>query len=709
MELSRYLAIAWRRKLMIVLTAALIIAITAVATWRATPKYSASAIVRVSTAADGSSEYINHDLAYSDRLMKTYVRLATLRPALDQLKQRLGAAELPELEVYTQPNTELIQITATSTDATLAAAAANSLAEILIAQASQTVMPGDTTAPHRAITIVDPALAPAAPSSPRVRLNLLLGTLFGLASGLALALAAELVAQRRALQARARYRTAPARPAKLLDVLTVLRVRRAARTASFARQQAIITPIDTSVGAEQPAQLAAPARAPNRATADLSRVCVDCGFCSIKGARFCGRCGSTLPEPSARLRAAELPDQPPGARPAYAFAGKPAAQAGQLRPWLAQASAALRLAVARWGLLGASITFVAVALVLLGRILAQPLPNAAASDAAPIVIIPATSAPVPAHASTAPPAATALPAAVARTLDPAEALVTSMALTVTVRGERLDQVRDAALVSADGTLMPAALQAHTADRITLLIAPPARPLNGAIAYTLQLDGQRQPGVAIRLRDFIERRTVQGVRADYAYTSRVASDARGPYTTLRAEPRVQAQPVGQLRVGDQVELLQDDVAGWYNVRIRTSADQALVGTAAWVERWLIDNQQVPLPGRQVYAGTYSEQAFDQNARCGAAFESTIWGSVEDRAGNGIGGAVVQVTSSDRQTSYRASTKADGSYSVPGLGCTTWVVRLVGLPNGQEFQANGVYIRTLNGGRASSVAVRFRQQP
>ena len=81
-------------------------------------------------------------------------------------------------------------------------------------------------------------------------------------------------------------------------------------------------------------------------------------------------------------------------------------------------------------------------------------------------------------------------------------------------------------------------------------------------------------------------------ADYSYTSRVAADEAGAYTSLLAEAALNSAAQGKLRNGDQVDVLRNDLADWYQVRIATSADPSQAGLVGWVERWLIDNQNPP---------------------------------------------------------------------------------------------------------------------
>jgi hypothetical protein len=97
--------------------------------------------------------------------------------------------------------------------------------------------------------------------------------------------------------------------------------------------------------------------------------------------------------------------------------------------------------------------------------------------------------------------------------------------------------------------------------------------------------------------------------------------------------------------------------------------------------------------------------DAAVQCGASFESSIYGSIENSSGKGIAGAVVRVTSADGRNTYTLTTGRGGVYNFGGLGCTAWNVRLISVPN-TKIQANTVKVTNLNGGRFTSAEVRFK---
>jgi serine/threonine protein kinase len=320
----------------------------------------------------------------------------------------------------------------------------------------------------------------------------------------------------------------------------------------------------------------------------------------------------------------------------------------------------------------------------------------------------------PEMAVQAPTATLEVAQAQATRLDPTSVFAGDLPIMITVDGTHMDKVRVARLVSGSGAVIPAEMLTRVESQIRISIRALPEPIKGEANYALQLDGVVQKVPVITLRDYRERKPAQGVLADYSYTSRVAADEAGAYTSLLAEAALNSAAQGKLRNGDQVDVLRNDLADWYQVRIATSADPSQAGLVGWVERWLIDNQNPPpaptatpepTPAVQVFAGRVYSAPTDAAAQCGAAFESSIYGSVENSSGKGIPGAVVRVTSADGRNSYTLTTGRGGVYTVGGLGCTTWVVRLISVPKA-KIQANTVTVGNLNGGRFTSAEVRFK---
>lgn len=144
MNLLRYLQILNRRKWIVIVTALAVLTVTIVGTLRTRPVYAATALVRVAQADPGSVSYT--DLGYTDRLIQTYVMLVKSRPLLEGVVERLQL-ELTPWDLSTMVgaeailNTELIRVGAESHDPALAAAIANTLANVLVEQ-GQTLYSG---------------------------------------------------------------------------------------------------------------------------------------------------------------------------------------------------------------------------------------------------------------------------------------------------------------------------------------------------------------------------------------------------------------------------------------------------------------------------------------------------------------------------------------------------------------------------------------
>ncbi|MFL5801996.1 MAG: carboxypeptidase-like regulatory domain-containing protein [Roseiflexaceae bacterium] len=116
-----------------------------------------------------------------------------------------------------------------------------------------------------------------------------------------------------------------------------------------------------------------------------------------------------------------------------------------------------------------------------------------------------------------------------------------------------------------------------------------------------------------------------------------------------------------------------------------------------------------PAPAEFVGVIADRKVDARSDQCNAFASSIYGSVETSGGRGIGGARVQVVSGDGRSRFAATTQRNGTYSIPGLGCTTWVVRLIAVPNASNgFEANSVTVRGINGSQFTSFRVRFRQR-
>src|SRR6476661_4020622 len=114
MELKDYLRILSRRKWVILLTLVVTVVVVSIGTYLTTPVYQATAVFRIAVSSGGPLSF--SDYTYADQLMNTYVEMATRRPVLEELVQRLTLSRAPNIKAEIIPNTELIKITVEDTD-----------------------------------------------------------------------------------------------------------------------------------------------------------------------------------------------------------------------------------------------------------------------------------------------------------------------------------------------------------------------------------------------------------------------------------------------------------------------------------------------------------------------------------------------------------------------------------------------------------------
>src|SRR5262245_22723498 len=89
MELRAYLTILRRRRWIIAATLVLTVIVVLIGLSVITPKYTASTILRVATATEGTSDWVDYNVDYTDRLMNTYAKIAVSGPVRAELAQRL--------------------------------------------------------------------------------------------------------------------------------------------------------------------------------------------------------------------------------------------------------------------------------------------------------------------------------------------------------------------------------------------------------------------------------------------------------------------------------------------------------------------------------------------------------------------------------------------------------------------------------------------
>jgi len=159
----------------------------------ATPVYSASARVFVSTSGATTAADLQQGNTFTQQRVKTYAELvktaAVLQPTIAALNIDTSVAKLRGQVSATAPlNTTVIDITVTNTNAVFAATLATETANTLIEVVEQIETTSAANGSPVRLTTVQEAEVPSAPVSPKRALSAALGLLLGLALGIGLAL-----------------------------------------------------------------------------------------------------------------------------------------------------------------------------------------------------------------------------------------------------------------------------------------------------------------------------------------------------------------------------------------------------------------------------------------------------------------------------------------------------------------------------------------
>jgi capsular exopolysaccharide synthesis family protein len=159
----------------------------------ATPVYTASARVFVSTSGATTASDLQQGNTFTQQRVKTYAELvktaAVLQPTIDALNINTSVAKLRERVSATAPlNTTVIDITVSNTDPVFAASLATQTANTLIDVVQQIETTNSATGSPVRLTTVQEAEVPTTPESPKQALSVVLGLLLGLALGVGIAL-----------------------------------------------------------------------------------------------------------------------------------------------------------------------------------------------------------------------------------------------------------------------------------------------------------------------------------------------------------------------------------------------------------------------------------------------------------------------------------------------------------------------------------------
>ena len=196
MEITDLLKILRKYWLSILAVSVCGLALAAAQALLATPKYTASAQLFVSTRDATSVVELQQGSSFTNNRVSAYARLATtpsvLDPVIKQLHLSTSEPALAEQVTATTPDqTPMIEIDVVDDDPAQAAATANAVATSLSTVVQKLETPtGMSQSPVRVETVAQ-ATAPSSPSSPNVSRNLTLGLILGLLVGVGIAILRE--------------------------------------------------------------------------------------------------------------------------------------------------------------------------------------------------------------------------------------------------------------------------------------------------------------------------------------------------------------------------------------------------------------------------------------------------------------------------------------------------------------------------------------
>jgi capsular exopolysaccharide synthesis family protein len=134
-ELRHYLSVVRRRIWTVLIVFGATCLVAGVATHFKQRLYTSSATIHVATGVSTLGGTVRtDDVVYLDRLENTYARLATGADMLARLKREVGLAYTPTVHIRGIPNTELMELSVTTSSPQRAAKSADVLAQLLIAR-----------------------------------------------------------------------------------------------------------------------------------------------------------------------------------------------------------------------------------------------------------------------------------------------------------------------------------------------------------------------------------------------------------------------------------------------------------------------------------------------------------------------------------------------------------------------------------------------
>lgn len=188
MELRDFFRILRRSWILILASTLIGITTGALASVLSAPTYTAETQLFVAIQSSGSVQELQQGNNFTQARVQSYVKTvdspAVLQPAIDALGLRVTPQELASrVTASTELNTVLINIEVRDGSPVQAAAIAQAVANSMIQAIENLERPKSGGASPVNLSVITPATAPPAPSSPNTRTNILVAAIAGLAMG----------------------------------------------------------------------------------------------------------------------------------------------------------------------------------------------------------------------------------------------------------------------------------------------------------------------------------------------------------------------------------------------------------------------------------------------------------------------------------------------------------------------------------------------
>ncbi|MGN7147504.1 polysaccharide biosynthesis tyrosine autokinase [Arthrobacter sp. SAFR-179] len=193
MDLQEYLRVIRRHWILLIASILAGLLVGGLISIISKPTYTSDTQLFVAIQNSGSVQELQQGNTFTQARVQSYVQTATTPVVLQPVIETLGLTGTPEelaqrVKATSDLNTVLIKISVVDSSPVRASATAQAVADSFMRTVENLERPKNGGESPVSLSIVSPAVAPTAPSSPNTRLNLILGLLAGLAVGIGVSL-----------------------------------------------------------------------------------------------------------------------------------------------------------------------------------------------------------------------------------------------------------------------------------------------------------------------------------------------------------------------------------------------------------------------------------------------------------------------------------------------------------------------------------------